>query len=498
MNKFNNTWLLMGLILLIPAVFPDTTWSMVKVWAVNETFTHGFLVFPISLWLIWQDRTQINQITLTSNPLALVLAIPVLAIWTLGALVDIKVVQQLALITLIPLTVWTLLGWNILRAVLFPLCYLLFAVPLGQELIPPLMDFTADFTVALIRLSGVPVYQDGLYFTLPSGNWSVVEECSGVRYLIASLALGTIYAYMVYQKLYKRIIFFLFACAIPILANGLRAYMIVMIGHFSGMKYAVGADHLLYGWVFFGIVIFLMFYIGGIWRDPQPELPVSNGKPLSNSPTSLPKNALVPVIMLATLLTVTKLFTAYLMDPPADEFKPAYVEVVDQFGDWHKRDSLGFDWAPIFNNPDRHLNQGYEHDNGKETLRLDIGYFRYQRDGAEAVSSLNRLSDPYGGDWKIIASRTSHDGNHQVQETEIQKGGQKILVWSWYRVGDQAVANSTEAKLRQLANKFLSQRDDASMITLATEIRDEVATARARLNQFKLLLDQDVFLAPTH
>lgn len=498
MTKLDNTSLLIGLILLIPAVFFGTTFSMAEVWATNETFTHGFIVFPISLWLIWQNRHQINQAPLCSIPMALVLALPVIGLWMLGALVDVKIVQQLALITLIPLSVWALLGPRVLSAALFPIGYLIFAVPLGQELIPPLMDFTAYFTVELIRLSGVPVYQDGLYFTLPSGNWSVVEECSGVRYLIASLALGTIYAYLSYNSFYKRIIFFLFAIAVPIIANGLRAYMIVMIGHLSGMKYAVGADHLLYGWVFFGIVIFLMFYIGSFWRDPQPEPSSSDDKPVP--PPSRSNNISWQVVVLfSALLVATKLVTASLVAPPTEDFIPQYVEIPSQLGDWGERETIGFDWAPIFNNPDKHVEVIYGNNSNAETdaetdaVRVDIGFFRYQRDGAEAASSLNRLSDPYDGDWKIVASRISRHGSQSVQETELRKNNEKILVWSWYRVGNQAASRSAEAKIKQLFSHLLSGRRDASMMTLATDAGESAAAARDRLKRFKTSLETQVF-----
>ena len=61
---------------------------------------------------------------------------------------------------------------------------------------------------------------------------------------------------------------------VPIIANGMRAYMIVMIAHLSDMKLALGVDHLIYGWVFFGIVMLLLFWIGSFWREiPAPTVP---------------------------------------------------------------------------------------------------------------------------------------------------------------------------------------------------------------------------------
>ena len=83
-----------------------------------------------------------------------------------------------------------LFGWAVTREIAFPLGFLFFAVPIGEFLVPTMIDYTADFTVAALRLTGIPVYREGNDFVIPSGNWSVVDACSGVRYLIASVMVG--------------------------------------------------------------------------------------------------------------------------------------------------------------------------------------------------------------------------------------------------------------------------------------------------------------------
>ena len=489
--KVNNTIQIIGLLLLVPALFLDTTLSMMNVWIVNETFTHGFLIFPISIWMIWKKRALINRVSFLPSPIPLLAILPLLLVWLLSVIIDVKSVQQLSMIALLPPLIWALCGLSVLRMILFPLFYLFFAVPIGQGLIPPLMEFTATFTVRMIELSGIPIYRDGLYFTLPSGNWSVVEECSGVRYLIASLALGTIYSYVSYTRFHKRLIFFLLAIIVPIIANGLRAYMIVMIGHFSSMKYAVGADHLLYGWVFFGIVIFIMFYIGSFWwDDPATE---STARPVTRLPKAeaTPSRWLVPVTLL--LLFAGTRGTAYgLLLPPEEILTPDYLRVPSQLQEWYRTEQRAYDWSPKFKNPDEHENIIYS--DGSRTVNLDIGFFAYQRQGAEAVSSLNRLTNPYQGEWTLISSKPLITGTQDVREVEIQKAAQKILVWSWYRIGDQPVAKAYKAKLYEGYNKLVHGRVDASMITLSTLVHDDdISAARKILQQFKTNLDYTLF-----
>src|SRR5438552_85220 len=116
---------------------------------------------------------------------------------------------------------------------------------MGEALIPPLMEWTADFTVAALQLSGIPVFREGLFFTIPSGNWSVVEGCSGVRYLIASFTVGVLFAYLSYRRAWKRLLFAAMSIIVPIIANGMRAYLIVMIAHLSNNQLAHGVDDAL-------------------------------------------------------------------------------------------------------------------------------------------------------------------------------------------------------------------------------------------------------------
>ena len=136
------------------------------------------------------------------------------------------------------------------------------------------MNWTADFTVAAIKASGVPVYREGNNLLIPSGRWSIVEACSGIRYLIASLMVGSLYAYLSYRSPVRRVLFIAASFIVPIIANWLRAYMIVMLGHLSNNTIAVGVDHLIYGWVFFGIVMALLFWVGSRWRED--DIPVTD------------------------------------------------------------------------------------------------------------------------------------------------------------------------------------------------------------------------------
>ena len=242
--------------------------AMAQIWWRSETYAHGLIVPPITLWLIWRERHRLAAVQ-PRPAYGFSLAIPCLVFcWWLGELTAVNALTQFSVVGIIIMAIMVLVGRSVSKELAFPLIFLLFAVPIGDFLLPRLMEWTADFTVLALRLSGIPVFREGQNFIIPSGHWSVVEACSGIRYLIASLTVGTLYAYLTYTSLKRRLTFILVALIVPIVANWLRAYMIVMLGHLSGNKLAVGVDHLIYGWIFFGIVIAIMFLIAMRWADP--------------------------------------------------------------------------------------------------------------------------------------------------------------------------------------------------------------------------------------
>ena len=103
----------------LTAVFFDTARSIVDIWNNYETFTHGYIILPISLWLIWQQRAALAQVTPRTSWFGLFALIVIVFIWLLGRLSGAQVVQQYAFATMIPATVLALLGWSVVRIIRF-------------------------------------------------------------------------------------------------------------------------------------------------------------------------------------------------------------------------------------------------------------------------------------------------------------------------------------------------------------------------------------------
>ncbi len=470
-----------GLAVLILAYFP-TLQSMVEIWQRSETFTHGYLIFPISLWLIWRRRLELGQQTPCPDWRGVLVLAGLGLGWLLAKLSDVLVVEQLSVVAMISALTYALMGWQIIRSIAFPLGFLVFAVPMGEFLIPPLMNFTADFTVAMLKLSGIPVYREGTFFSIPSGDWSVVEGCSGLRYLIASITLGCLYAYLSYRQLARRLAFIALATGFPIIANGLRAYMIVMIAHLSDMKLALGIDHYIYGWVFFGIVMVFLFWIGSFWQetgDTSPTIPLDSGQAQGPAPTY--RMALAAVLVLA----VWPAYAAYLRGVETS-FAPVALELPLEVGSWRKLQSELTAWEPRYLFPDASFAANYS--DGKRQVKLYVLYYRTQAQGKELVNSQNVLIPQKHPIWQMPWETTKQvalaEQSLKLKEGLVQSRDQKLLVWRWNWVAGTFTTSEYLAKLLEAKDKLLGRPQDAAGIVIATACEEDLKLARTALQDF--------------
>ena len=482
-------WLLpgvltVGALLMLTAIFWPTFYSMAAVWERSETFAHGYLIFPISIWLIWRMRDQLAQIQPRPDLRGLILLAVAGAGWLLADAGSVNVVAQYAFIAMLIAMVWTLLGWEFVWASFFPLMFLLFAVPVGEFLIQPLMGVTADFTVAMLQATGIPVYREGTFFSIPSGDWSVVEGCSGLRYLIASITLGVLYAYLTYRSWKRRLLFSVAAIIVPIFANSGRAFMIVMIAHLSDMKLALGIDHYIYGWVFFGIVMLLLFWIGSFWReDDQPE--PGTGIPVAKAGGNAPARPILLVAMGALVVAgLWPVYANWLGSRPL----PAMPELqVEAQGSWQPGETFTT-WVPHWIGADRQLRQPYTQAGHK--VLLELNYYVTQRQDAELINSQNfmiRQKDPaWSNVGETLATVQIGGQPRQVRQAKMRgSDGQRLLVWQWNLINQRPVVNDYVAKLILAFDRVRLARDDGLSVLIATPYEGaDLKTAAATLAHF--------------
>lgn len=473
-----------GLLSLL-AIFWPTFVSIAAIWERSETFAHGYIIFPISAYLIWQRRAALLAVDYRPDWRAALLLLGLGGGWLLAQAGGVQVIEQYAAVAAIPLMVWGILGWRAVRTILFPLAFLLLAVPFGEFLIPPLMEFTADFVVTALQLTGIPVYREGLFFTIPSGQWSVVEGCSGLRYLIASFTLGTLYAYLTYRSTKRRIIFSLLSILVPIIANGLRAYMIVMIAHYSDMKLALGVDHYIYGWVFFGLVMLLLFWIGAFWREDDET--AQTEKPAQAVPgQTVERGAFIKAIALMIAVTLPwALYAHFLEARSAMKVEVAIPAPMPAKG-WQAQTTPLADWKPHFKNASAEQMQTYSRD-GK-LVGVYLAYYRTQHQDAELINSQNVMIQQKHAVWSNVGesakSATLGGVSVPVTQTLLKSNAQRLLIWEWNRINGQHMNNPALGKIRLALSKVLGARDDGASIVIFTPYEGNPAQTAPVLQAF--------------
>jgi exosortase A len=483
-------WLLLG------ALYADTVIAMVAIWNGSETFAHAFLVPPIALWLVWRRREALARLTPQPQPWVLLAMAAFTVLWLLGELVVVNAAMQFAWVALVVLSVPAVLGFQVARAILFPLLFLFFAVPMGEFLLEPMMQWTADFTVAALSLSGIPVYREGLQFVIPSGSWSVVEACSGVRYLIASFMVGTVFAHLNYRSAKRQALFMVVAILVPVIANWVRAYMIVMLGHLSGNTIAVGVDHLIYGWVFFGVVVMIMFLVGARWAEPDADLAGADAgvRLLPANPAPRPVSSLVAVAVGALavgLLPHAVLAGLHRLEGAAAAPQLALPQALSESWQEAPASTPAAKFTPVFVNPAASARQAYAGVGG--TVYVYLAYYRNQSADSKLVTSVNTLVRSNDRDWNQVATgaeNTVVDGRSvgwhgaQVLASRHAAGERaQLTVWRAYWINGRWVAGDIRAKLSGALARLQGRGDEGAAVVLWTDNESRPA-ARALLQGF--------------
>lgn len=463
--------------------------ELYRTWMDSPTYNHCLLVLPVGAWFLWRLRSTLARTTFTPWPVALVLVAGASAIWLAGALTDIKSLRDLALVLFVPAVLVALLGRRFAGIALFPLVFMLFAWPFGEIFVPTMMGWTADFTVAALRASGVPVFREGNNFVIPSGEWSVVEECSGIRYLMASLSAGAFYAYVNFRSYRRRAIFILLALLVPVLANWLRAYLTVLVGHLSNNTIAVGFDHLVYGWVFFGIVMFGLFFIGSRMIDD--DGPSDSQPPGPDAPAVSPvfARSILPMALLTVAVAAigpvwAAWGTAHMARPFAqgaeNPLPPA------EIGGWRRERPDTLDQGPLFPTGMSSASARYRSNSGVAGMHVAAGWGTDARNTVFSYNTTARL----GGNrrWFVVEERqvaAAPDANGMVIERRMSDSLRRLLVWQWYQVGSVVTPDLLAAKLAVAKSRLRGEEDPGVVITLYAEYTDDVASARERLSAFR-------------
>jgi len=457
---------------ILVTLYHETFFSIVSIWWRSETFAHGIFIIPFVGYMIWTQRSILVEIQPQPSWWGLSVMGASIVVWLLGQIINVLVIQQLAVLGMLWALFFGVLGLQVIKAILFPIAYLFFMIPVGESLIPVLMEITATFTVKALVLTGFPVFREGNYFTIPSGNYEVAKACSGVRYLFATVALGGLFAYLNYRSIKKRLIFMLVAILLPIIANGFRAYGIVLIAHYSDMKYAVGVDHFIYGWVFFGFIIFLLFYIGSRFRDDDTQ-----GR--KKYTPVITKNKSATALIYLSLLTLifsgavtNGLLGRSIGNDIADVNTVRTLSLSKHIGEWEKNNKTVSDWAPEFYGASHIAKESYLKNN--DLVQLYVAYYVRESQDAELINQINKLYED--ATWKRVNSDklmfTFDNKDFSFNQLTLKSGQQYRKLIYWYDANGYTTTNIYLVKLIQAMVRLFGDDIGSAVAGMVVDVNE--------------------------
>jgi exosortase A len=403
-------------------------------------------------------------------------------VWYAGRLLDVNLAQHFAFVALFPALVLACWGWRAAWVLVFPLGYLVvFAVPWGDGLVGPLQDITARFAVRALELTGTPVLLNGREIITPSATWMVEDACSGVRFFAACTALGSLYAYLMYHRWWKRVIFVALSAVVPVIANGLRVYFTVLIGETWGMHYATGTDHLVFGWQFFGTVLVLLLLAGWFFRDRiiEREVPEASGRRPARARSMIWPAAIV-------LLVAAPVAAALLVSPVSSEHLSPRAPAVTG---WNGPQAAGEDWRPSFHGAAGEVLASYRAPTGGGAVELFHAVFTGRpRRGHSLITYGN---DFYDQQRARVLSHTNlrvdlaEGRSTSASELRLVSSAGSRLVWYWYCINSRCTRSPVIAQLLQAWGVLRGNVTRSSVWALSSEVsHSNVNQVRARMRSF--------------
>ncbi len=496
--------IIMGLI----SSYWETINIMVSQWLNNDDFSHGMLIIPISLYLVWERRESLKKIALQPDWRALFLMFFSISIYIAGELGAELFTTRVSLIILFIAVLWLLFGGDLIRTLLFPLLFLFLMLPLPgfiyRNLTFPLQILSSKWAVALLQFWGIMVYREGNVIDLGFTQFQVVEACNGLRFILPLLTLGVLFAFWNKRPMWKRIVLVSATIPIAISANVLRIGGTGILANYHGPEVAEGFFHGFSGWVVFMISFALFFGLNRILQT-LPGSVSSSGETKSaqhrKTPMASTNNqrliaaAIALVIILATPFVVEILgkVSPRPLRHPLENF-PMEID------HYHARlQNLESDiWERV--GGQSYFLADY-HKESTSPINFYVAYYEYQRKAGDFIHS-PKLCLP-GAGWFIELNHTRHlkypPGTSELpellfNELIVSKADHSQMVYYWYQGRGRNFTSEYAAKFWMVWDGIWRRRTDGALVRLVRNLNpgESVDDARVAMDRFALIASSEL------
>ena len=449
--------------------------DLVRLWWTSTTYGHCLFIPAVVAWLVWTRRRELGALTPVAWWPGLAMVAAGCSGWLLGEAAGVAGARHFGVVIVLQGAVVTVLGPHVGRALLFPLAYAFFAVPFGEWMEPPLQQVTVMIVMPLLHLAGVPAAVEGVLIHAGPYYFEVAEACSGSKFVLSMLAFAALVANTCFRSWRRRAAFLAVALVVPVLANGVRAFGTIWAAQFVGLQAATGFDHIVYGWVFFALVMAAVMAGGWRWFDRAPD-------EAAFDPAGLPApgrhriSATLAAVLIVAGASCFAIWAAAIGG--RTQQLPPQLRLPDVPGWTRAPLSARAPWEPFYPGADHRLIGRYVDGSG-HAVDLAIAVFARQEEGKEVISygtGVLRESDR----WVRVASLPDIDGGSAMRITA--PGPVERVVVTWYRVAGRVTNSPVMVKLATLQARLIGGEPAAVALHLSAENgRDQdAATVIAR------------------
>jgi exosortase D (VPLPA-CTERM-specific) len=457
--------------------------------AESEDFSYGLLIPPVSLYIAYLKWPQIRRQLWYPSWMGLLIIALGLGLYILGDLAADLYSTRLSFLIVLTGIIALMGGWRLVRLLIFPLALLLLTIPLPGfvigQLTLPLQLVSSKLATWLLRALGVPVIRQGNVIDLGVRQLQVVAACSGLRYILALLALGFIYCYFYQRCLWKVAILLVSLIPAAIMANSLR---VAGMGLFPSLD--KGFWHSFTGWLIFifcfislGMVNWVLNLLWPVKTKPDEKVQQEEmGDPLSRPPSRGPYLVAALLLVIISLPLVQGISIA-----PPMPLRQSFSKFPMKIGQWQGRE--------VFIDPEMvkatqcqaYLNAEYRNPGSHHLVSLWIAYYETQKKAGGFVHS-PELCLPASG-WGLVKTGIIDIApGKPVKYMLMNQSGSRILVFYWFQQRGRWLANEYINKLYMAYDGLVRRRTDGALIRLITPVPGSVEKAQGRLTSFARLL----------
>lgn len=466
-------WYLIGLLFLLMALFAKVVPDMVMDWFNDENYSHGFLVPFISGYFLYNRREKLRNLRVTPwNPGLIVIVLGLIQL-LFGWLGTEYFSMRSSLIVLLAGMILYLFGITVFKAMIFPVAYLIFMVPIPYIIYDsvafPLKLFVTKVSVAFLKMVGVVVLREGNIIMFPATTLEVADACSGIRSLLSLLALAVAYAFFLRLTPLKRWLLICSAIPIAVATNALRVIVTGILAQYWGEQAAQGFFHEFAGLAVFGLAMGMLVSLGAILgkgqrleNKGQDTASREQGTQVGEQGTGNGKYLIVGLLLIASGCYLNlHSDIAVPINKPFEQF-PETVAGWRMTGESTLSDNV----QKVLKATDVLFRQ-YVSSEGRP-VNLYVGYHGGGKGSGEIHSPKQCL--PGSGWFEVSTKRMQLDVSGKkinLVQAIYQKGENKELFLYWFAVKDKTLNDEYSLKIAEITNSMLYRRRDAAFVRIS-------------------------------